>query len=205
MHNSKHLVRGNGLSCPGKYQHEKYECLYQVSLGQALFANRKPNNEIREIMEHAGFFHWVRQSVSRHIISFQYFCLDFPLHSQTTQMKMSPTACWSLEVVLPAPCPPWSHPCHPVYPSLHTAMSVAVPTAHWCSPAPLHPPCLRCHLEVHPDEIPHKEMTQPFPKDPCACHTQTETVLSRSSPCQHAQTPATSLAGKTHNQSKACL
>lgn len=166
--------------------------------------NRKPKYEVREIMQHAGFFP-LSASVSHPSWHFMILCLcfcwHFTLHPQTTpfQMKMSPTVCWSPEDVLPVPRPPWSHVCHPVYPSLHTAVSAAVPKARWCSPAPLRPPCLHCHVEVHPDGIPHRSTTQPFPKDPCACHTPTETVLPRSSPCQHAQTPATSSAGKTQN------
>lgn len=70
---------------------------------------------------------------------------------------------------------------------------------HWCSPVHFHPPCLHCHVEVHLEEISQQGTTRPVPKDPCACHRPTGTVFALSSPRQHAQTPVTSLAGKTHN------
>lgn len=110
------------------------------------------------------------------------------------QMKMSLTVCWSQEDV---PLPSQSLLYHQASQSLRKAVSAAVLMVHLCSPTPPRPPCPRYHVGAHPDEILHQKTTHRFPMDLCDCPTLTGTVLLRFYPCQHAQTLATFLEGKT--------
>lgn len=110
------------------------------------------------------------------------------------QMKMSLTVCWSQEDV---PLPSQSLLYHLASQSLRKAVSAAVLMVHLCSPTPPRPPCPRYHVGAHPDEILHQKTTHRFPMDLCDCPTLTGIVLLHFYPCQHAQTPATFLEGKT--------